>query len=331
MPCFNEVFAAAKEIVKTSPHWVKLSPQKFYGEIIPLVQRRPEDWGFPISWKSRPNWTNEVLGEFIAQELWGKPFHPQCDAARRWNGLSFKYLKRLANGEKPTRVLSSWEFSDKELSELLDAACVNRRFGGSEWSSWLENPTTWLARHFPLGNYIPRSRLMAEWLVSKKMWKGWVQKIEVGYLPDGIMGTISPIEMLDEIQTEDLTSGVKTNPEKVFRAILARTSDEAKRQMALDNQPFPPLPWTLTAGVQYINSPKMLAEWADRMNNCSAGYRERCQNGQCFILVVNCSSMVEVMADGRVYQHQATSNKPPTDADVKTLNNWLNSRKGVKI
>lgn len=326
MPAIVDCRSDAADIAKTlNPG---MSPAQFYGVVLPNIINNPQDWGCPRSYSSRPNWDAETIGPMIADAIWGKPFHPASPAARQWSRLPFKLLKRLCGGRSPRNVLpNSWEVTERECAQILDAANENRKYGGNDWQHWLEHPLAFICRYASgiIGNYVPRTRAIADWLAAKKDWAGWSRPMEVGYGANGQMRTVNPADLLDEIQDNDLTQKSKTAPEKVFRSVLRRTDTETLAKLANSHTPFPPLPWTLIPGVVYLDTAAKLADEGRRMNHCVAGYYERCQCGECFILRLP-NSTVEVLSGGSVYQHRGKSNADPSEADKKLLNSWFSQR-----
>lgn len=148
----------------------------------------------------------------------------------------------------------------------------------------------------------------------------------MGYSPDGSAITISPGNILDEVWDEDLTAGTKTNPERVFRAVLARQTDAMLSYIADQNTPLPGMPWTETHGVTQLRSAREVVAEGQRMHHCVGGYVDACRKGRCFILRLP-DSTVEVSPDGSVYQHRARHNTEPGNADKALLARWLSERR----
>jgi hypothetical protein len=225
--------------------------------------------------------------------------------------------------------LTYGRLSAPEATEWLRSVAVNRQYRGEDWQGWLSEPLTWLTRHCPIGGFVPRTRLMANWLVAKKGWAGWSRQLPVGYGADGQMRHITPQDMLDEIQDVDLPQGQKTNPERVFRAVLARTSQDALAGIAEKNAPFPLMPWTTIPNITQITCARDLVAEGIRMQHCVGGYSDMCRNGGHFILRLP-NSTAEINRLGDVYQHRARQNADPSPQDKALLARWVATRKPIK-
>jgi hypothetical protein len=287
------------------------------------ASRRPQDWGFPRSYAYRPNWAKYDIRREVSRVLWRLPTHPSR-VAREFRYLPFRILAEIADGF----INLTWPHapSSKIRHEWLAACSANRQFGGKEWRDWLNNPLRWVCRHCPIGSYYPRSLLIAQWLEEKKGWKGWTKGMSVGYGPDGTPVTIRPVELLDEVFDDDLTAGIKTNPERVFRAVLKRKSEAELARIAYENAPFPEMPWTEIPGVEQIRYARDLVAEGNRMGHCVGGYADYCRRGGCFILRLP-HSTAEILPDGKVYQHRSYQNSEPTQKDQELLARWLANRK----
>lgn len=322
MPTFGEVKDAATDLAKVAgPDCV---PSYLFW-LADNAARRPEDWGFPRSYRTRPNWDAHSLRREISAVLWRIPTHPDR-IAPAFRGLPFRTLSTIADG----CIEYLWRDapSSKVRTEWLTAVACARRHRATEWEGWLANPWTWFCRHVPIGDYLPRSRAIAEWLVAKKAWAGWRRPFPLGYGPDGEMVTVPVQSMLDEVEDRDLVGGAKSNPERVFRAVLERKSAAGLAAVAAQNAPFPAMPWTEIPGVTQIRSGAALVTEGQRMAHCVGGYAERCRQGDCFILRLPAST-AEISPDGRVYQHRARSNAAPSPTDVALLDQWCAKRKRI--
>jgi hypothetical protein len=78
MPTLDEVKGAARELAQCAEP--DCTPE-FLFWLADNAARRPQDWGFPRSYSSRPNWTANDLRCEISAVLWGKPTHPEPDPA----------------------------------------------------------------------------------------------------------------------------------------------------------------------------------------------------------------------------------------------------------
>lgn len=290
------------------------------------ASRKPQDWGFPRSYSSRPNWTADDIRREISAVLWRTPTHP-ARIAPAYRGLPFRTLSAIADGAIKSLW---WDAPDSRTRhEWLSAVAVNRRYRGTEWQGWLAHPWAWFTRHCPIGGFVPRSRAIAEWLVAKKGWAGWHRPLPIGYGPDGTMQTIRPQDLLDEVWDEDLPNGPKSSPERVFRAVMARKGEAALARIAAENAPLPAMPWTTIHGVEQITSARELVAEGERMAHCVGGYAEAAREGRCFILRLP-SSTAEITPNGEVYQHRAHKNSDPSPSDKALLARWVASRKEIR-
>jgi hypothetical protein len=165
--------------------------------------------------------------------------------------------------------------------------------------------------------------------VAKKDWAGWDRPFPIGYGPDGTMRTVRPQSLLDEVWDPDLVNGVKTSPERVFRAVLARKDEAALARVASENVPFPAMPWTTIPGVEQITTARELVAEGGRMCHCVGGYADACRSGRCFILRLP-KSTAEISPGGEVYQHRGYQNAAPPPHDRELLARWMASRKEIK-
>lgn len=327
MPSFSDLAAAAKELAavvmaKHSMAGAAGTAERLFW-VADTAARRPEDFGYPRSYPSRPNWTANDIRREISAVLWGKPTHPSR-IAPCYAGLPFRQLAEIADG----RIASLWfeAPTTADRHEFLSAVAANRRYRGMEWQGWLASPLSWVVRHCPVGDFVPRDMAIANWLVAKKTWAGWSRPLPVGYGPDGQMRTVSPVAMLDEVTPADLVGGPKTNPERVFRAVLARTSADALAEIARQNAPLPAMPWTTVPGVEQITTAAGLVAEGQRMGHCVGGYSSACRAGRAYIIRLP-NSTAEITPSGDVYQHRAIGNAVPPKSDIDLLEKWVRNRK----
>lgn len=288
----------------------------------------PERKGFPKSYKTRPNWTEYDLRREISAVLWGLPTHPSR-IAKVYRYLPFRILKEIADG----RIASVWEDAptSKIRHQYLVELGVAKQYHAQIWRDWANNPWRWYCRHCPIGDHNPRGQAVADWLIVKKDWAGWRRPLPIGYGPDGVMKTIQPQTLLDEIwPTRHLPNGSKTNPEKVFRQIMEEKGEEELKRIAAENALFPQMPWTTIPGiVQILRASDLVAE-GQRMSHCVGGYEWACKNGECYILRLP-NSTAEIRRDGSVYQHRAYKNSDPSPSDKTLLARWVASRKEIRV
>lgn len=322
MPTILEVKSAAKTLAE---HAREDCPPSFVSWLADHAARRPQDWGFPRSYSSRPNWTMKDLRREISLVLWGLPTHPTI-IAPEYRGLPLRILCEIYDG----RISSLWwnAPSSRMRHEWLSSISCNRKFGGSEWRDWLNNPWTWVVRHCSVGGFIPRSRAIAEWLVAKKSWIGWNRPLPVGYGPDGTMVTVRPQDLLDEVWDDDLVNGSRSNPERVFRGVMDRKGSQALADIARENAAFPTMPWSTIPGVEQIKSARALVAHGDDMQHCVGSYAEACRTGYCFILRLP-NSTAEITPDGSVYQHRSRNDSDPSPSDKSLLARWVSTRKMI--
>jgi hypothetical protein len=140
------------------------------------------------------------------------------------------------------------------------------------------------------------------------------------------MQAVDPRSILDEVEDADLANGAKTNPERVFRAVFARKSDDALARIVSENAPLAPMPWTTIPGVTQIISASDLIDEGRRMEHCVGVYADRCRRGECYILRLP-DSTAEILRDGSVYQHRARKNEDPSPKDTALLARWVASRR----
>lgn len=319
MPSWVEVeYAARKLAAYLTP---RCSVEKFDMFVLGSAER-PEHYGFPRSYSRRPNWDASILRTEVSWVLWHTANHP-ARGGFEYRGLPKWELRMIADGN--IRLLWNDEgVTSKLRHEWLTACAVNRRYRGEDWRVWLAHPLTWVCRHAPVHGkgFTPRSLLVASWVEAKKEWKGWHTPLPIGYGADGEMSYIDPVAMLDEVWDEDLYQGIKSSPERVFRAVVARTSAEALDRLARENAAFPVMPWKPIQGITQIMTAADLVAEGERMKHCVGGYVEACRGGRCIIVKLS-SSTAELSADGYVRQHRGYKNSTPPAEDVNLLDRWV--------
>jgi hypothetical protein len=323
MPTFEQVKVAARDLAADAG--ADCSPEYLFW-LARDASQRPQDWGCPRSWAGRPNWTANDLRREIAAVLWRLPTHPSR-IAPEYRGLPFRQLAAIADG----RIEALWADApdSRTRHEWLVATAVNRRYRGGDWQAWLDSPWAWVARHCPIGEYVPRSRAIAEWLAAKKGWAGWHRPLPIGYGPDGQMRTVRPQDLLDEVWPGDLPNGARSNPERVFRSVMARTGEAELARIAADTAPLPAMPWTTIPGIEQVTSARALVEEGQRMGHCVGGYADACRAGQCYILRLPDSTAEVSPSSGAVYQHRGVRNSDPSPSDKALLARWVASRKAI--
>lgn len=316
MPSWIDVEDAARKLANyLTP---RCSVEKFQTWIQGAAER-PANYGFPRSYARRPNWDASILRTEVSWVLWHTANHP-AKGGFEYRGLPKWELSVIADGNI-SRLWSGAGVTSKLRHEWLTACAVNRRYRGEDWRVWLEHPLSWVCRHAPVRGFVPRTLLIASWLEAKKEWKGWKTQIPVGYGANGEMSLIDPVAMLDEIWESDLTHGIKSSPEKVFRAVLARTSSEELERMARENLPLPVMPWEPIQGITQILTAADLVVEGERMKHCVGGYVDACREGQCFIVRLR-NSTAEITPDGYIHQHMGYKNSTPPEADRSLLERW---------
>lgn len=282
---------------------------------------RPQDWGGSRGWMNRPNGDWDTLREEVCRILWRLPNHPSR-IPRTHRGLPFKTLTRIARAG--VKILWYDAPNGRVREEWLAAVAVNRRYGGSEWQEWLEQPLRWVIRHLPwAAGYTPRSWGIAQWILRKRDWVGWQRE-----LPGA--GGLTPAEMLDEVWDEDLSQGEKTSPARVFQTVLQRRLEKLAREGYDAKARTPLLPWTLEVpGIRHLRGEREFILEGKRMNHCVGGYWEAALRGRCFILALP-RSTAEIRPNGSVYQHRGYGNAEPPEHDKALLRQWLGTRREVK-
>lgn len=345
MPMICEV----KDVAERSARL--LDPRCTKAEFLSFVHRvvsAPAAWGGHHSWPSRPNWYFQIVGQEIARAVWKKPFHPQM-LPRIFVGLPYRMAVSLVwDGYSPESIAltteSAWYVgqlaapSGGEAHEWLASIAANRKFGGADWERWSVSFSAWFLRHCPDGirGTSFRSPLVMRWAREKRGWKGWKAPIPVGYGADGVMRTVDPSGLLDLVTEEHLTGGVKTSPEKVFRAIAEKTSKEELLAIAKRNAPLPVAPWgELPRGIRQLTSARELVEEGNALTHCVGGYEDICRNKGVFIFHVTSpsgglGSTVEVGKNGTVIQHRAKGNSTPSRGEIIMVDSWLSTIKKRK-
>lgn len=109
------------------------------------MAEHPTDYG---AWHG-PNWDKDYLRAELAQRLWNLPDHPSR-VPMRYRGLPFKVLRAVLESNY---FYFGWGMDPAEREEWLCQIACNRRCGGTEWKTWLDNPERWRLRHVEDGAF----------------------------------------------------------------------------------------------------------------------------------------------------------------------------------
>jgi len=321
MPTIPEVENKTKELAQ----WIRPTCNSATFEWwIAEFFHNPSDYGIPRNWTYDYafNFTRNDVRALVARELWNLPNHPDkfpaCYAHLPWRfkeAISRGWFKTLWPDAPSKKAIHEWLLT----CDRLITNKMSRHIG----YKWLNDPELYYIRSITriTGDYVPRSMLIANWLLAKQDWAGWNRRFEYGYGPNGAMRSISPKDLLDEIWDRDLVNGARTKPDTVFRSVLARSSDDRLDQLYKRNLPFKAMPWSEKYGVRQIKDERSLVSEASRLSNCAAGYADECRDGSCYIVVVG-NSMAELSPSGKIYQHLSYHNQDPSRKDKDALSKW---------
>jgi hypothetical protein len=277
-------------------------------------------WGF------NPNGPNvEQFKIGICKKLFNQPAHPSS-IPRIWLSLPWSTKEDIfVRGRSPV-YLSGDMLTKKEATEWLSSIAINKKFRGEEWKSWKQDPLLWITRYVNLKEYVPRSKLIAEWIAYQdKKNKGIFEKERIQHLPDGREIKFSYSSIIDEIQDDDLVAGVKTNVQRAFQKASERNTSSYIEKLKKMNVVFPTFPWKLDPYMEYLDTPEKLADEGCKLSHCVAGYAPMAIKGDLFIVSVKTDqgrSTVEIDKNGDVRQHRSKHNSEPPVKNKKIVDNW---------
>lgn len=315
----NNIYAAGLKFAEElSPNISKLN----LGTIIAdeLKHEAKKKWKFN---PSGPNVEQFKLG--VCKKLFNQPTHPDS-IPKQWMSLPWKIKEKLfVYGWSPTS-LSLSQLSKKQATEWLTSIAINKKFGGEEWRTWWQSPLLWITRYVNLKTYVPRSKLIADWIAyqdqkNKKIF----DEERTQHLPDGRAIKFTFVDIIDEIQDEDLNAGIKTNVIRAFQSASNRRSNDYLKKLEQQQINFPPNPFKLHPSMEYLNTPRKLSNEGNEMQHCVGGYAPLAIKGKIFIFAVKTEegrSTVEVAADGSVRQHRGILNSRPPKKNQKIVDNW---------
>ena len=314
----NIISAATKFAETLSPN---ISKSQFKMVIDDELRHAKENYGF------NPDGPNvKEFSIVVAQKLWNQPIHPDSIPSV-WKSLPFKTKVRVfVDGYSPL-MLSQNILDKKEATEWLTQISFNRKFGDNEWERWLGNPLLWITRHINLRTYIPRSKIIAYWIVyQNKLKPGIFEEVHTIPVPgrDEPM-TFSYIDILDEIWDADLTGGIKTNVRRVFERVAERVGETVIEKLKTQHTKFPSLTRKLLDGMEYLDTPAKLAYEGELMQHCVGGYAPSASKGLCYIIHVKTDdgdSTLELDKDGIVKQHRGIKNKEVPNKNIQLVNKW---------
>ena len=261
----------------------------------------------------------------ICKKLFNQPTHPDS-IPKQWLSLPWTIKEKIFVNHKTPVSVSGEILSKKEATEWLTSIAMNKKFGGEEWKLWSANPLSWITRYVNLKNHIPRSKLIADWIsYQDKLKKGIFEVERIQHLPDGREIKFTYVDIIDEIQDQDLTSGIKTNVQRAFERASQRNTGDYINKLKKSNRVFPSFPFALHPNMTYLDTPQKLADEGCDMNHCVAGYADLALAGKVYIVSVKTDqgrSTVEIDSNGIIRQHRAKFNADPPTENKIIVNNW---------
>jgi hypothetical protein len=302
-----------------------LSKRDFEVVISDELKHAKEEHGFD---SNGPN--SEYFRVGVAQAIWNQPTHPNSIPAQ-WKSLPWKTKENIFVYDYSPVELSRGELNKKEATAWIESIAANKKYGGEDWKVWETSPLLWITRYVKLGTYSPRSKLIADWIVYQdKTSKGIFSKEITQHLPDGREVKFKYTDILDEIQDGDLTAGVKTNVTRAF----SRANERTQLSYLTNNAhiKFADFPWTLLPEMEYLDTPKKLADEGKKMDHCVGGYAPLAIRGEVFIVSIQTTagrSTVEVDKVGNIRQHKGKFNAPPPNKNKDILDRWMHTRNEI--
>ena len=186
-----------------------------------------------------------------------------------------------------------------------------------------KKPTWWDMRHY----IIPTTWhdwILVEWLFQK-MKTSFRSMVKTRfYYIHAIKVEYTYFSRLDEIQPEDLTSGIKTSPSTAFM----NSKERIKKIRMKENKELPIAPFKETESVQQIKYSFDFREEGEAMDNCVAGYVDSALDEECYIYHVYgkdyTHGTMEVNPEGEVVQFYGPHNEDPSAEVMYAMAEWLN-------
>lgn len=187
-----------------------------------------------------------------------------------------------------------------------------------------EKPTWWDIRHFRIPTTWSEW-ILVEWLLQK-MKTSFRSMIKTRfYYIHAIKVEYTYFSKLDEIQPEDLTSGIKTSPSTAFTNSKVRI----RKFRMEENTELPVAPFKETEGVKQIKYSFDFVEEGEAMDNCVAGYIDSAMDEECYIYHVygkdHTHGTMEVNSEGEVVQLYGPHNETPSVEVMYAMAEWLNT------
>ena len=185
-----------------------------------------------------------------------------------------------------------------------------------------EKPTWWDMRHFRIPTTW-HDWILIEWLFQK-MKTSFRSMVKTRfYYIHAIKVEYTYFSKLDEIQPEDLTSGIKTSP---FTAFMNSEARIRKIRME-ENIELPVAPFKETENVKQIKRSFDFIEEGEAMDNCVAGYIDSAIDEECYIYHVYgkdyTHGTMEVNNDGEIVQLYGPHNENPSTEVIYAIAEWL--------
>jgi hypothetical protein len=179
-------------------------------------------------------------------------------------------------------------------------------------------------------NFELRNRTIIDWIIYHEKRKPGVMSMPIRYYSSDkeFSEITAPLNKLDEVSEAMLTNGMKTSLKKVMAVIL---DDYYLRFLCDEINIFPKYKkgFKDVPEVEQVLNSHDLVRYSNILQNCSAGYKNRCMDGDTYIFVIkknNELSMFELCVDEKfgnfVRQHSGFANNAPIESHVNILNRW---------
>lgn len=242
--------------------------------------------------------------------------------------------RRLALGERPVD-LAAGELSAKEAHAWLASGAA---LPAGEWIAerLCRDAGLILRADATGGDWFPRERRVAEWLVCQFRRLGEDGLIEAlnrehrgGYLPDGQQEVWRAADIIDAVAGVDIAR-LQDGITAVCDRTRARGVEARRVAAAAQHEPLTARPaWEsrLPKAVRNLRTASALIEEGAGMGHCVGMYDEAVRTRRAAILAVatrHGRSTVEISPDGRrVIQHRGPANREPHRRHVQLIRAWV--------
>lgn len=200
--------------------------------------------------------------------------------------LDYSSIRKVTDnhgGTEAMKLMLASGTSPKALAKMLGFELSKKE--AHEWvKSGISCPKDFYVREVLEGQWEQlNSRLVMDW-AGKKVRTEAMTKERVVFGPAGQSSSYTFLDIIQEIEEEDLTEGIKTSVEKAFSRAAERMTLRKREEMG-ENVTLPDCPlgdWDAPQ-IKQIKSSQGLRKEGEEMSHCVGSYFDACYDGRTYI------------------------------------------------